>query len=143
MVHEQGHIGRIALAIQCEGFAGAPAHICKCIDISVTMAVSPLVPAAATQHSMLARASALRGWQLESTSWQLLSCTGPIDRSIEAACEKPGATAESSRTRQDIQVQAPSQTPSLCPLLYPAGMEACGRRGPAASKFLKDLWDPC
>ena len=61
---------------------------------------------------------------------------------IEAACEKPEATTE-SRTRPGIPVQALSQTPSLQAAFVPFGMEAYGRLGPAASKFLHGLWDPC
>ena len=67
-MHEQGQTGRIALAIQYEGFAGAPAIVFIYIDRSITVTASPSVPVAATQHSMLARASASSGWQVESTS---------------------------------------------------------------------------
>ena len=67
---------------------------------------------------------------------------------IEAACEKPGATAESSRTRQDIQVQALHRHQACKLPLYPLAWKPTGDwvrhcRTPAASKFLNALWDPC
>ena len=45
---------------------------------------------------------------------------------IEAACEKPGATAESSRTRQDIQVQALHRHQACKLPLYPLAWKPTG-----------------
>ena len=59
---------------------------------------------------------------------------------IEAACEKPGATAEKAE-RDKISKYKPFTDTKPATAFVPFGMEAYGRLGPAASKFLNDLWD--
>ena len=59
---------------------------------------------------------------------------------IEAACGKPGATAEKAE-RDKISKYKPFTDTKPATAFVPFGMEAYGRLGPAASKFLNDLWD--